>query len=315
MEAEPIVSPSPSFPPLFNVSTINPREYQAVIFHRAKLENLMVIIPTGMGKTLIAAFLAAHFLDKWNGVQKIIFLAPIRPLINQHYISCQKMITIPPSKFCILTGQIMGNQRIALFKNATILYMTPETLANDLEEGRYDLKQTALIIYDECHRASGEYAYCKISRFFTEQNPEGRVLALTASPGSTPARIQEICGNLNINPSSIEYRNKKSKDVKEYVFATELLPVPVEMSAEMHSIHQQLSEVLKHKLFQEIELLTILGLDSTITVDKVTRKYCLDLQTKLVAQMKDNTTTPNENHAIADLDVHECPMLETLFLD
>jgi ATP-dependent DNA helicase MPH1 len=48
------------------------------------------------------------------------------------------------------------------------------------------------------------------------KNPHFRVLALTATPGSTPDAVQVIVDNLHI--SRIEIRDEGSLDLKEYVF-------------------------------------------------------------------------------------------------
>jgi ATP-dependent DNA helicase MPH1 len=47
------------------------------------------------------------------------------------------------------------------------------------------------------------------------KNPHFRVLALTATPGSTPEAVQNIIDALHI--SRIEIRDENSLDLKEYV--------------------------------------------------------------------------------------------------
>jgi len=86
-----------------------------------------------------------------------------------------------------LTGQIKPAKRKEVFNLNTnkILFMTPQTLRNDLEKELYSLESVSLLIFDEAHRASGNYAYCNIADNSIKANPHGRILALTASPGST----------------------------------------------------------------------------------------------------------------------------------
>jgi len=68
---------------------LTPREYQQRIFDTAKDNNTLVVLPTGLGKTLIALLLAIERLKQFP-TSKILFLAPTKPLVEQHYESFQK---------------------------------------------------------------------------------------------------------------------------------------------------------------------------------------------------------------------------------
>lgn len=48
------------------------------------------------------------------------------------------------------------------------------------------------------------------------KNPHFRVLALSATPGSDPERVQNIIDHLHI--SRIEIRDENSMDLREYMF-------------------------------------------------------------------------------------------------
>ena len=60
-------------------NTIEIRDYQKNIAEVAGEKNTLVVIPTGMGKTLIAVLVAIKRLDKFPG-SKILITAPTRPL-------------------------------------------------------------------------------------------------------------------------------------------------------------------------------------------------------------------------------------------
>ncbi|MFW9939275.1 MAG: DEAD/DEAH box helicase, partial [Candidatus Thorarchaeota archaeon] len=66
---------------------IEERDYQVEIAKKCILKNSLVVIPTGLGKTVIGVYVAAKTLDYFKSESKIIILAPTRPLINQHYDS------------------------------------------------------------------------------------------------------------------------------------------------------------------------------------------------------------------------------------
>lgn len=58
------------------------REYQQEIVLNCVVRNTLVCLPTGLGKTHIAAVLIANFIA-WFPDKKVIFLAPTRPLVRQ----------------------------------------------------------------------------------------------------------------------------------------------------------------------------------------------------------------------------------------
>ena len=58
------------------------RAYQQSICKTALCHNTLVSIPTGMGKTLIAAVVMFNF-RRWFPTGRLAFLAPTKPLIHQ----------------------------------------------------------------------------------------------------------------------------------------------------------------------------------------------------------------------------------------
>lgn len=56
-------------------------------------------------------------------------------------------------------------------------------------------------------------------------NTHFRVLALTATPGSKPEDVQELCDAMHV--SHIEIRDEHSPDLKQYVFDKVRIPVPL----------------------------------------------------------------------------------------
>lgn len=46
------------------------------------------------------------------------------------------------------------------------------------------LKKVSLIVIDEAHRATGNYAYCKIIEYLEDQGAGFRIVALSATPVS-----------------------------------------------------------------------------------------------------------------------------------
>ncbi len=201
--------------PFLKRKSILYRHYQNNIVNSCKNKNSLVVLPTGLGKTIIAILLIDHTLKKYPS-SKIIILAPTRPLVSQHRDSCEKFLNIDPEEITLLTGKITPEKRIILFKNSKIIISTPQVIKNDLMRGRYDLTQVSLIVFDEAHKTKGNYAYNFLSKEYIDTCNDPLILGLTASPGKNYERIQEICDNLYIE--NIVFKSYEDEDVKDYIF-------------------------------------------------------------------------------------------------
>jgi ATP-dependent DNA helicase MPH1 len=82
-----------------------------------------------------------------------------------------------------------------------VIFATPQTVANDLRRGSLRPEDIICIVVDEAHRATGAYAYCIVVKLMMRFNPHFRVLALTATPGSDPERVQAVIDNLHVSQS------------------------------------------------------------------------------------------------------------------
>jgi hypothetical protein len=60
------------------------RKYQRDIIITSVMHNTLVCLPTGLGKTLIAAVVMYNFM-RWFPDKCVVFMAPTRPLVNQQW--------------------------------------------------------------------------------------------------------------------------------------------------------------------------------------------------------------------------------------
>ncbi len=224
-----------------------PRLYQETIFATAAKNNTLVVLPTGMGKTAVSMMLAADRLIKYPK-SKILILAPTRPLVQQHIDAFKKHLDVDET--VLFTGQVNPEKRAELWKDAKIIFSTPQGLENDIISGRIDLEDTSLLVFDECHRAVGDYAYVFIAKQYHKKSNFPRILGLTASPGSDMEKIKEILSTLFIE--EIEIRTDSDPDVKPYVKEidmdykiVELSPVFVEIQTYLKTFVQERLEKLK----------------------------------------------------------------------
>jgi len=214
--------------PFLKSDKIDYRHYQKNIITRCINKNSLVVLPTGLGKTIIAILLVAKSLEKYSKKAKVVILAPTRPLISQHENSCKKFLEINEALIAALTGKIPPEKRIQMFRDSSIIISTPQVIKNDLERGRYDLNHVSLLIFDEAHRTKGNYAYNFISsEYLAGGCSDPLILGLTASPGKDYEYVQQICDNLFIE--NIIFKMRDDIDVKQYIHDIDVLVEKVEL--------------------------------------------------------------------------------------
>lgn len=226
---------------------IQPRDYQKTIIETCKNHNTLVVLPTGLGKTLIALYLAIERLKKYPG-EKILFLAPTRPLIEQHLQYFTKNLPELFAQLELFTGNVNPSERTKLWNQADIIFSTPQCIANDVSRGLYSMQQVSLLIIDEAHRCLKNYDYTKVVHNYKENALHVRVLGLTASPGSDSDIVKQICQHLDIE--EIELRSRDSEDVKSYLQELSFEKIEVPFPQEFIEIRTLLKRIYNSKIEQ-----------------------------------------------------------------
>ena len=207
------------------LENITPRAYQQKIFETCKEKNCLVVLPTGLGKTLIALMITIDRLKKYP-TEKILILAPTKPLAEQHLISFKKYLPELFGDIQLFTGAINADKRKKIWQTADIIFSTPQCIANDIKKRLYTLENVSLLVEDEAHRCMKNYDYNFIAQLYQNQSLHPRIIGLTASPGSDTTKIKQICQNLKIQ--AVELRTRESPDVKEYLQKLEFEKIEVE---------------------------------------------------------------------------------------
>ncbi|MFL6400877.1 MAG: helicase-related protein [Nitrososphaeraceae archaeon] len=192
------------------------RSYQKAISQSCCYRNTLVILPTSLGKTIVALLVCANMLYKYKDM-RVLVMAPTRPLVSQHMMSFLSALKVLQEETACVTGKTLPEYRSAVWNQRRIrlLFATPEVVKNDISERRLSLSDFSLLVFDEAHRAVKDYAYTSIARHYIEQSSNPLLLALTASPGAERKRVQEVCDNLFVE--NMEYRTEEDPDVKPYV--------------------------------------------------------------------------------------------------
>jgi ERCC4-related helicase len=230
--------------PLIRKDKLSPRPYQESIVAQCLDQNTLVVLPTGLGKTIVALMIAAHRLKTHPG-SKVLFLAPTKPLAVQHEAAFRQLLAI--EDMSVLTGAQKPADRISLFGESSIIFATPQTVQNDIIRGM-SLSEVSLIVFDEAHRAFGDYAYVPIAREYMRKGKNQLVIGLTASPSSQQSKIKAICSNLNIE--KVIAKTEKDLDVKAHVQKTQVEWVRVDMPKEFERIQKLLKAVMNDELLK-----------------------------------------------------------------
>ena len=222
------------------LKNIEPREYQKEIFKTCIEKNCLVVLPTGLGKTLIALMLAIERMKTFPG-EKILFLAPTKPLAEQHLKYFKKNLPELFGDMQLFTGTVNSENRKKIWQTADIIFSTPQCIANDLKKRMYDLKDVCLLIEDEAHRCIKNYDYNYIAQEYKKQSLHPRIIGLTASPGSEKSKIKEICKNLFIE--EVELRGRESLGVKEYLQELEFEKIMLDFPPEFEDMRKVLLKI------------------------------------------------------------------------
>lgn len=238
--------------PLIRPKSIERREYQISIADTAKTSNTLVVLPTGLGKTTIALLLIADML---NQGKRALFLAPTRVLVHQHYNFLNEHLV--DSKVSVLTGEVHRHERIDIWNSTDVVCSTPQITLNDIERGLVNAGDFALLVFDEAHRAVGDYPYARIaSLLITGSSNVTRVVGFTATLPDDRERVLEIVRNLMIE--RIEVRDESSPDVRPYIKDTKVEFVTVDLTPVMRRIRAHVNNALQKRL-EELKSLGIIN--------------------------------------------------------
>jgi ERCC4-related helicase len=230
---------------------------------------------------------------KTNPLQKIVILAPTKPLIEQHLKSFQEKLPDGWADMQLFTGATNAEKRKKIWQTAEFIFSTPQCIANDIQKELYSLHDVSLVVVDEAHRCVKNYAYNKIVQRYKIQNDNHHILALTASPGGDKETIKEICDNLNIQ--AVEIRTRESPDVAPHLQELEFEKVMVEYPTELMEI-RMLIEGLYNSKVEELK-------KRRLASGNVTKMTLLKLQGRLMGEITKNKGSKNAGYKMKAVSV------------
>jgi endoribonuclease Dicer len=173
----------------------DPRDYQTELFERAKKENIIAVLDTGSGKTLIAALLMRHVAwqeleDRAKGkeAKMSFFLVNSVHLVRQQ----QRMLAnnLPEAPKAVHGGgkddlwKKVEWQKLKAENKAIVC--TAEVLNQCLMHSFVKIEEINLLIFDEAHHTKKGHPYARIIKDYylaqSEPSLRPKIFGMTASP-------------------------------------------------------------------------------------------------------------------------------------
>ncbi|KAM6068918.1 Fanconi anemia group M protein isoform 2-T3 [Theristicus caerulescens] len=218
------------------------RGYQLRMARAALLANTLVCLPTGLGKTFVAAVVMYNFY-RWFPSGKVLFLAPTKPLVAQQMEACARVMGIPARHMAEMTGGTQALSRKELWTTKRVFFLTPQIMVNDLSRGTCPAVEIKCLVIDEAHKALGNHAYCQVVRELSKYTNQFRILALSATPGSDTKAVQQVISNLLI--AQIELCAEGSPEIQPYSHERQVEKIVVPLGEELVEIQNTYIRVLE----------------------------------------------------------------------
>ncbi|BGP48542.1 Dicer-like protein 1 [Rhodotorula kratochvilovae] len=181
-----------------------PTSYQSALLERAKDGNLITVMPTGSGKTLIGVLLI-EWINSTIETKRVqagerkrmqFVLTQSVPLLHQQ-------ADVRARNTSLRVGKLFGALGVNLcsesewkwnFEHYDCLVVTAQLILDSLAHGFLKMEQIALLVFDEAHHAKSNHPFASILRDFYHRAPRHkrpRILGLTASPLDSNAGVDE----------------------------------------------------------------------------------------------------------------------------
>jgi Fanconi anemia group M protein len=274
--------------PMVREGVVEDREYQRRIIERALEANTLVVLPTALGKTVIAELVAAELLYRYPGC-RVLMMAPTKPLALQHRESILRHLKLEREEVATVTGEMPDRSVVWDDPKVRVITATPQTVWNDYKRGLVRLEEFALLIFDECHRSRSRYAYTRLAGEYVKRCPYPLILALTASPGSEEEKVLEVVSNLWIE--QIAWTTEDDEEVAKYIPGIKASWVRVALPQEYEAIRQVIKRMIESTLAR-------LRIDGMLRVpqEAVNRKVLVGLMNRLRAEIETGVKGPNMHY-------------------
>ncbi|KAG0272365.1 Dicer-like protein 1 [Linnemannia exigua] len=185
-------------PPVEQDPYLVPRQYQVELLHKAVDENVIAVMDTGSGKTLVAVMLIREMLRREMEAQRgpkerkiSFFIVNNVPLVFQQAAVIRANCDAEVTMLCgaMDTKKFSNDLWGETYKKVDVVVVTAQILLDLFRHGFVQMSRVNLLIFDECHHARKDHPFCCIMKEFYHvhnlpRNQRPKVFGMTASPSS-----------------------------------------------------------------------------------------------------------------------------------
>ncbi|KAG0025287.1 Dicer-like protein 1 [Podila clonocystis] len=191
----PLTKPKDSSEPLG--LPLVPRLYQQHMYEKALQENVIAVMDTGSGKTLVSAMLIKEITRREEEAHR----SPNEKKISFFVVANVSLVRQQADAIRRDSGttvaEVSGNQAhkrklpeldwARMAEMAQVVVVTAQILLDALRQGYWTMSRINLIVFDECHHARKTHPYCLIMNEFYHTTPAilksqlPRIFGMTAS--------------------------------------------------------------------------------------------------------------------------------------
>ncbi|CAO3607529.1 unnamed protein product [Mucor fragilis] len=294
---------------------LQPREYQYELFTKALEENVIAVLDTGSGKTLISIMLIKQMVlqERQERLTRretklAFFLVDRVPLVFQQASVIRANCDVNLEEMCgEMEVDAWSEKRWKLiFEENDVCVMTAQIFLDTLHHGFISLEKVNLLIFDECHHATKKHPFNLIMREFYDRCPfehRPKIFGMTASPMHARTTVERSVSQLekNLNARVYTATNMENLDIsipKPKEYSIQYDPTPRYEETEMSKkIREKLGSIGRYKRCFIIthDILTSLG---PWCSDRMWKSMLTELERKMT-----NMTQDLERDALIDEDL------------
>ncbi|KAF9375586.1 Dicer-like protein 1 [Podila verticillata] len=283
-----------------------PRQYQLDMYEKALLENVIAVMDTGSGKTLVAAMLIKEMIRREEDNHKSpsekklpFFVVANIPLVRQQADAIRRYCgaTVAEISGAGHHGKLPTAVWHRLADEFQVVVVTAQILLDALRQGYWNMTRINVLVFDECHHARKTHPYCLIMNEFYHNTPQNLKKGLPRIFGMTASLTTET--GLKLDHSARELQ--RLMDCQVYTVSSESLQGHVERPQQIVMMHNpppkynptQLTHLLREFCRFEAGLLSIMN--NTPTLLSQLGPWCVDQIWRLAVEH----TNPTDSQKVS----------------